>query len=1200
MPLTAGSIDRQLLRRVAYGLSAAVVCFALAGFLLLPPLLKSLLVKELSARLQRTVAIGKVAINPFSLTVDLENIRVSERGAAGQDFFSCARLHLNLEAVSLLKRGLIIREVRVVNPWIRIDRDGETHYNISDLFEKKTAGGPAESGGLRFSLNNIEILNGGIDFRDGPKQKDHKVRELNLSIPFLSNFPYYLDSYVKPSFAAKVNDRQVTLLGVTKPFKDSLETSININLSELDLPYYLAYLPFEPEFRLTSALLSTRLVFVFMQNSNGPPAITLSGDIDLTSLKVTDRAGALLTAVPAVHLAVKSADLTTRSVHLTRLGIESPEVNIIRRKDKGLNTAILNPPGPASPGESKPSVAPGIALAIDELRLAGGRLLFTDLSTPVIFKTHLEPVDIALDHFSTGKDALTALTFSATTEAGEAVKVTGDLSVDPLTVAGRAEVSRVPLKKYSPYYAERLQFSVEDALLDLAAGYRLAFKADAPEPMILLSDIGASLRSLKLRRPGEKEAFLLVPELTVSGGSVDMGQRELVFEKITSRSGALSVTRAADGTLDLLNLLAPEPVAAPSRAPSGKDLRPAKAWQYTLKSLKVENYALKYFDMVPADPVALSAGRIMLTAGRLSNRAGSTGTVSLSLLTGRKGSVSASGTLALNPLSARLRVSVSSVELYPLQAYVTEQTNVIITDGALSAAGTLSVSRAVEEGPLQAGYKGDVSVSGFRTVDSINTDELLSWGSLSVNGLDAGYNPLHWHIGEIAVSDYYARIIINPSGSLNLQEVLKPPQSPAGPAAGEIPPRATAGPDAASGTDITPAGIDRITLQGGTVLFEDFYIKPNYSARLVELGGRISGLSSRESSLGDLDLRGKLDNYAPLEITGKLNPLRSDLFVDLKAAVRDVDLSPVTPYSGRYAGYSIQKGKLSVDMTYHILKRKLEAEHRIFIDQLTFGDRVESPDATKLPVKLAVALLKNRKGEISLELPVSGYIDDPKFSVGRIVLKIILNLLVKAATSPFALLGAVFGGGGEELSFVEYDPGSAALSPQATAKLDTLIKALHDRPALKLELEGHVDPEKDREGLLRAAFLRKLKAQKLRNLVRQGQPAPELEKLTIDEAEYQVYLKAAYKEEKFPKPRNIIGIAKELPAPEMEKLILTHLEIRESDLRQLARQRALRVEEYLLQSKLIEPGRVFLVEAATLQPQKNEKMKESRVDFRLK
>ena len=253
------------------------------------------------------------------------------------------------------------------------------------------------------------------------------------------------------------------------------------------------------------------------------------------------------------------------------------------------------------------------------------------------------------------------------------------------------------------------------------------------------------------------------------------------------------------------------------------------------------------------------------------------------------------------------------------------------------------------------------------------------------------------------------------------------------------------------------------------------------------MGGRVSGLSAEQDTAADVELRAKLNDYAPLEITGKINPLRDDLFVDIKARITDLDLSPATPYAGKYAGYAIEKGKLSVNVKYSIVNRKLDSQNNIFIDQFSFGDRVESPEATKLPVRLAVALLKDRKGEINLDIPVTGSLDDPKFSVWRIILKIIMNLIAKAATSPFALLGAAFGGG-EELSYVEFDYGSSTISDAAMKKLDTVAKALHDRPSLKMDMEGHVDAEKDREGLKQFFFNRKIKAQKLIDMTKTAEP----------------------------------------------------------------------------------------------------------------
>lgn len=186
------------------------------------------------------------------------------------------------------------------------------------------------------------------------------------------------------------------------------------------------------------------------------------------------------------------------------------------------------------------------------------------------------------------------------------------------------------------------------------------------------------------------------------------------------------------------------------------------------------------------------------------------------------------------------------------------------------------------------------------------------------------------------------------------------------------------------------------------------------------------------------------------------------------------------------------------------------------------------------------------------------------------------------------------------MSTLEFDYGKADLNASMEARVNTLEKVLHDRPGLKLEIAGRVDAAKDRDGLLRSVFERKLKAQKLSDLAKRGTPPASLDNVAVAPEEYPIYLKMAYKKEKFPKPRNIIGMAKDLPAPEMEKLMLTNIKITDDDLRQLAMRRAQGVRDALLKPGRVPPERVFLVEPKTLSPEKKEKLKDSRVDFVLK
>jgi hypothetical protein len=266
-----------------------------------------------------------------------------------------------------------------------------------------------------------------------------------------------------------------------------------------------------------------------------------------------------------------------------------------------------------------------------------------------------------------------------------------------------------------------------------------------------------------------------------------------------------------------------------------------------------------------------------------------------------------------------------------------------------------------------------------------------------------------------------------------------------------------------------------------------------------------------------------------------------------------------------------------MNVEYRLDERRLVAKNGFVVDQLTFGEKVESPTATKLPVKLAVSLLKDPDGVIRLDVPVSGSVDDPKFRVGPIVWKIVGNLLKKAVLSPFALLGRL-GGGGEELSFVDFAPGSARLDAEALRRLDALAAALGKRPALTLEVEGKADAAKDAEGLRRLLYERKVKAQKAETLAKAGTPAASLDDVAVSDEERPKYLERAYRREKFPKPRTALGFVKEVPPEEMEKLMLANAAVTPDDLRQLALDRASAVKERLLGAGKVPPERVFLVD----------------------
>ncbi|MDA8083251.1 MAG: DUF748 domain-containing protein [Nitrospiraceae bacterium] len=1196
------------MRRILAGALIFLFLFTITGFFVAPPILKSYLVRTLSEKLHREVTIRKITLNPFLLSADIRGVVVTQRGNPGT-FISVDELYLNLQTASVWKGGPILKEIKVDRPYINVIRNSDGTYNFSDLLKEEEPKPAAKSKPMKFSLNNIQIVNGSVDFLDGPKQTRHKVRDIVIKIPFVSNLPHFVDIYVQPLFEAKINGTPVSFKGRTKPFTDSLETAFDVNVKDFNVPYYLAYVPFKMNFKIPSGFIDTKIDISYIQHQTKAPTLGLTGDIDIKKVKVTDIKDTQMISLPLTSVSVVSSDLISQKVHLSRVLFQSPEINLSKDRSGKMNLEALIPHGAEekkgtketkNPAKEEKKDSKGPAIDVDGIKIAGGKVFFSDASKAAAFRTTLENIDLNIAHFSNSPDRKTAMELSLQTEAKETLKVAGDFSVAPMAAEGTVELKHVPIKKYAPYFSDAVLFDVEDAQLDFQTHY--TFSKGEKEPEIRLSGMTADLTSLVLRKRGDKEAFLRIPSVSLRETGVDLAKKELVIGIISTQKGLLSVKRTADGRLNLENLVPPTPAQAGKETPEKvKKAEAEKPWQVQVKDLSLEGYTVKGEDLVPSEPVEMTVDRIRIKGKNISTAKNSRGRVSLSLVLNRKGTLSTSGTVTVNPPSGNLKLKAKDLDIVPFQPYFTDRVKIILTGAALSADGTLAVSYSKEGGP-KVSYKGEASCTNFTSLDKANADDFLKWESLHFSGIDAGYNPLSVTIQEIALTDFYSRLIINQDGSLNVQGIVEEetPKTVA-PAPADATVTAAGNTGAAPEADrANKVKIENITLQGGTINFSDRHIEPNYSANLVEMGGRVSGLSSEESTLGDIDLKGKLDNYAPLEITGKLNPLRKDLYVDLKVDFRDMDLSPVTPYSGRYVGYTIQKGKLSLNLRYLIVKKKLDSQNNIFLDQFTLGDKVDSPEATKLPVKLAIALLKNRKGEIKLDIPVTGRIDDPKFSVGRIVLKIIVNLLVKAATSPFALLGAIFGGGGEELSYIDFDYGSVAITPEGEKKIDKLVQALSDRPALKLEITGHVDVEKDKEGLRDLFFNRKLRAQKIKEMAKEGLPPVPVDEVKIGADEYPKYLKMTYKQERFPKPRNIIGIAKDLPPAEMEKLMLTHIEVKDDDLRQLASQRALAVKDQILKRKQVEPERIFLVEPKTLAPEKKEKMKDSRVDFMLK
>jgi hypothetical protein len=634
------------------------------------------------------------------------------------------------------------------------------------------------------------------------------------------------------------------------------------------------------------------------------------------------------------------------------------------------------------------------------------------------------------------------------------------------------------------------------------------------------------------------------------------------------------------------------------------------SWSVETKRIALSRFKIAFEDRSLATPARIVVSGLSLRGENFSNVQNSRGKATLQATINDKGTLKFAGGVGLRPVAGRLEVEAQGIDVVPFRPYLGDQVNFLLTSGMIGTKGNLIFDTS-GDGPPKVNYAGGAQILEFGAVEKDGQQDLLKWKSLALDALQFDLEPFRLRIGEITLADFYSRLILGADGKMNLQKLtVQKDEAPAAAKSAEkvpapAPAKVAEKPAAPAATEAAPPkaiSIGKINLQEGNIYFSDFFIKPNYSANLTSVQGAISEL--KPEAPGDLDLHARLDNAAPVEVKGKINPLSKELFLDIIADAKDIELSPMSPYSGKYVGYGIEKGKLSFTVKYKVDNRKLTAENKIILNQLTFGEKIESPDATKLPVLLAVALMKDRNGVIDVDLPISGSLDDPQFSVGGIVLRIIINLITRAVTAPFSLIASAFGGGGsgDELSYIEFDAGRANLDKADQAKVATLAKALNNRPALSLEISGRVDPLTDLDGLKRVGIERKVKAQKMRDLARRGEAPRSVEDVQVPAAEYPQYLKAAYGEETFPKPRNVIGLAQDLPVPEMEKLMTQHAKVGDDEMRQLANQRAQAVRDALMTAGQVGSDRLFVVTAKPLSTEERAKLKgrPNRVDFSMK
>ena len=886
--------------------------------------------------------------------------------------------------------------------------------------------------------------------------------------------------------------------------------------------------------------------------------------------------------------------LWSGALHLAAVELDKPHTELLFDKQGQLNLAQLFklPPSTPTPPDAPPSKP--FALRIDSIKLDEGYLHFKDArpSEPIEFVYN--SMNLELKNLSTLPEDNADMTLAAVSPDGGRIDWSGNLSLAPIASSGKLKVSDAQMKVFWPYVRDAVPLDLKQGVLNLATDYTLNL---AKETELLLSNATLSIAPFAIQAP-DGRPLVNLPRLDVSETSVDLAKQLVSVGKIRSNGLETWVAREADGQLDWQKLFASQPAkaAAPvdAQAPATADSKPApaaapsKPWQVLLKDVQLRDYKVHVADKAQAEPVVLDITPLNLDLRNFDSLNGAPFTLKLDTGLGKQGKISAEGEVNLKPVSAKLKVATRDIDLRVAQAYITPFIRLELRSGMLGS--DLAVNLKGTE-PLAMSITGRAQVDQLHTLDTLKQRDFVKWEHLMLEGVDYEHGD-SLSIAKVNLDKPYARFMINPDRTTNVDDLLIPQPAENGttPARASIAAGDSKAAKAASTNKPMGIHIGGVSINDGSANFADFSLRPNFGTAIQELNGQIGTLDNRKPTPAKVDIKGQVDRYAPVTIAGSLNPFDPMSALDIATSFKHVELTNLTPYSGKFAGYRIRKGRLNLDLHYQITKGQLQAENNVVVEQLQLGEKVDSPDAVSLPIKLAIALLKDTDGKIAISLPVTGDLNNPQFSVMPIVWQTLRNLVLRAAQAPFKFIGGlVSGGGGDDLGTVAFAPGSSDLDGKAQAALMKLSSALKERPALRLEVEGSAAQSSDGPILAERRLQKEYQSTYYKMLQRRGDKVPaDASQMTVPEDEKPAMLEAIYRvRAKQQPPAQWQQLDSKARLARLHDAVIDTWDDSTPLLRQLGQDRAASIKDFMVQKAQLAAERVFFVDTNLAQAEKD-------------
>ncbi|MDY0250153.1 MAG: DUF748 domain-containing protein [Pseudomonas sp.] len=876
------------------------------------------------------------------------------------------------------------------------------------------------------------------------------------------------------------------------------------------------------------------------------------------------------------HLYGKLAydSLWSKTLHLQDVQLVEPSGQIIFNPQGELNLSQLFKLPEASAEPDTPKSA-ALAVLIDQLQLQQGRLRFNDQRQQEPVDVSIADLNITLNNFDTRPDSNSNLQLRAQASDGTQLQWQGDLSISPLASQGHLQLQNAELKSWWPYVREYFTAQISDGRLSLDTHYELQL---TPSLQVKASQLSVQLEALALEQ--QNKPVVRLEQLSISDTQFDLTAQALQIGKASSSKLMVWTDIDKAGVSNWEKLLPNTPAKkstssahpAPAKQTDTENNAPASAeekpaWHIVVKQAELLKQQFHLTDNSRSEPLALQLSNFNLHIKDFDSQASTPFSAELDTQVGEQGQLSSRAQILLQPLKVDMTVNSHDLDLRPAQAWITPYAHLELRSGLLSSALKLQIS---DLDNLQLNVQGDAAINQLHLRDSLHQRDLLKWQTVDISGVQYGLQQQKLFIQKLVLQQPYVRFIINENLTTNISELIIPqPNKPAATVKTDSPEFAL--------------HIGAINIKDGSANFADFSLTPNFATAIQQLNGQIGTLDNQAKSVAKVDIKGNVDRYAPVTIKGSLMPFDPLKQLDIATAFKHVELTTLTPYSGKFAGYRIQKGRLNLNLHYQINDGKLNATNQLLLEQLQLGERVDSPDAVDLPVRLAIALLKDRKGQIAIELPIQGDLNNPEFKVAPIVWQTLRNLVTRAVAAPFNFIAGLANGNAQELSEVVFSPGDFMLSTQAAKNLDTLALALKERPQLRLEVEGSSWAEVDGPFLAEARLNTAYQNAWYSILQRRGGKIESTkEALDVPESAHAALLEGIYRSQlKQQPPAEWADLDKAQRAQQMRDAVLNSYAQSSLGLRRLAQARANSIKVYLIEQAQLDAERIYLIDVSS-------------------